>query len=81
VDPTFFDHVDPMQTATPNRSFLTRWIQRFLTAPIRRGSPTADPLVAPLSAADALRFGRRTLQPTELDNAFTSIEASLRSAP
>jgi hypothetical protein len=43
--------------------------------------PTADPLVAALSAADALRFGRRTLQPTDLDNVFMSIEASLRSAP
>jgi hypothetical protein len=42
--------------------------------------PTADPLVAAISTADALRFGRRDLKPTELGFACTTIEAGLRDA-
>jgi hypothetical protein len=40
----------------------------------------ADPLVAAISTADALRFGRRDLGPTELRVVCSSIESSLRDA-
>jgi hypothetical protein len=43
--------------------------------------PTAEPLVAALSAADAWRFGRRELEPAELGNIWSSVESGLRSAP
>jgi hypothetical protein len=36
--------------------------------------------VAAISTADALRFGRRDLKPTELGFACTTIEAGLRDA-
>ena len=42
--------------------------------------PMADPLVAAISSAEALRFGRRDLQPTELWKVCSSIEASLKDA-
>ncbi len=42
--------------------------------------PTADPLVAAITSADALRFGRRALEPTELWMVCSTIEESLRDA-
>jgi hypothetical protein len=42
--------------------------------------PTAEPLVAAIASADALRFGRRDLEPTELWTVRSSIEESLRDA-
>lgn len=42
--------------------------------------PTAQPLVAAITSADALRFGRRALEPTELWMVCSTIEESLRDA-
>jgi hypothetical protein len=41
---------------------------------------SAEPLVDALSTSDALRFGRRNLEPTELGALCSSIEESLRKA-
>jgi hypothetical protein len=64
--------------------FARRWgvAEAEVTADTLRDQlgPTADPLVSAMSTADALRFGRRELQPTELRFACTTIEASLRDA-
>jgi len=46
----------------------------------QRLGPTADPLLAAMSTADALRFGRADLQPSELGAACATIEANLRDA-
>ena len=42
--------------------------------------PTADPLVAAIASADALRFGRHDLEPTDLWMICSSIETCLRDA-
>jgi hypothetical protein len=42
--------------------------------------PTADPLVTAIASADALRFGRRDLGPTDLWMLRSSIEESLRDS-
>ncbi len=42
--------------------------------------PTADPLVAAIASAEALRFGRRDLGPADLWMVYSSIETSLRDA-
>jgi len=64
--------------------FAKRWgvAEGEVTAQTLRDhlGPTADPLVVAMSTADALRFGRRELKPTELRFACTTIEASLRDA-
>ena len=40
----------------------------------------AEPLVAAISTSEALRFGRRNLEPQELGQLCSSIEESLRKA-
>ncbi len=42
--------------------------------------PTADPLVSAITSAEALRFGRRDLEPADLWMICSSIETSLRDA-
>ena len=42
--------------------------------------PTAEPLLAAIASADALRFGRRDLEPAELSSVCSSIETTLRDA-
>ena len=41
---------------------------------------SAEPLLAAIASADALRFGRRNLEPTELSSVCSSIETTLRDA-
>lgn len=47
----------------------------------RKLGPMADPLVATISTADALRFGRGDLEPTELLPLCSLIEGRLRDIP
>ncbi|HEX4475010.1 MAG TPA: BatD family protein [Polyangiaceae bacterium] len=64
--------------------FSRRWrvAEQDVTAEALREhlGPAADPLVSAISTADALRFGRRKLEPTELQIVCSSIEASLKEA-
>ncbi|HEX3593496.1 MAG TPA: BatD family protein [Polyangiaceae bacterium] len=64
--------------------FARRWgvPEKEVTADAlrRQLGAIADPLVEAMSTADALRFGRRGLPPTELRVVCSSIEASLRNA-
>jgi hypothetical protein len=64
--------------------FANRWgvAEGEITADTlrKRLGPTANPLLAAMSTADALRFGRADLQPSELGAACTTIEANLRDA-
>jgi hypothetical protein len=78
--PAFFDAARRLIVA----HFAKRWgvPEKDVTAEAlrRQLGANADPLVEAMSTADALRFGRRDLPPTELRSVCSSIEASLREA-
>jgi hypothetical protein len=78
--PAFFDAARRLIVV----HFAKRWgvPEKEVTADAlrRQLGATADPLVQAMSTADALRFGRRDLPPTELRVVCSSIEASLRDA-